>query len=169
MKHLLSINEDGDASGGAGSGVTLTNTIGGAKKTPLEMGKNHGARTGKKTREKRVDIKAMKSALRDRKNAKPTGKIMSFDNFGKTVADKVVHVNDLSKVRENHSNDNLVEWLIGKEVVINKADFSCECGIVINAKKVCMDDKPKEFESDVYVTIVDEQGENQTGYYKCVK
>lgn len=51
----------------------------------LEMGKNHGARTGKKSREKKVDIKALRSALAKRKDFKPSGerKVMSFDNFQK--------------------------------------------------------------------------------------
>lgn len=119
MKHLISINEDGESGGmpiagmgdivsaqpsiypGDVSGSTIgSGDIGvplGSKRSPLEMGKNHGPRTGKKTREKKPDINAMKSALRDRKNAKPSGKIMSFDNFAKTTIDKVNHVDDLPK------------------------------------------------------------------------
>lgn len=186
MKHLLRINEDGESSGMAVAGMgdivsaqpsifpgdVAGSTIGSGdigvtlgatpKKQPLEMGKNHGPRTGKKTREKRVDIKAMKSALRDRKNAKPTGKIMSFDNFGKTTVDKVVKVNDLSKVSEN-STEDLTKWLIGQEVVITKEDDSCVCGIAIYAKEVYQDDK-----CIIKVTIVDEGGDNQSGYYKNV-
>lgn len=50
------------------------------------MGSNHGARTGKKSREKRLDIKHLRNVLSKKKDFTPTSsdkKIMSFDNFEK--------------------------------------------------------------------------------------
>jgi hypothetical protein len=137
MKHLLSINEDGESGGmvagmgdvvsaqpsayaGDVSGSTVGSgdigmQLGMSKKGQMEMGKNHGPRTGKKTRVKKVDIKALKSALRDRKIAKPSGKIMSFDNFAKKDTTKVVHVNDLSDLSEANTNQSNYSDLIEKE------------------------------------------------------
>jgi len=58
------------------------------QKIPAPMGSNHGARTGKKSREKRLDLKTLRNALSKRKDftsSKSSGdrKIMSFDNFEK--------------------------------------------------------------------------------------
>lgn len=57
----------------------------------LEMGKNHGARTGKKSREKKVDVKALRAALAKRKDFNPSGerKVMNFNNFQKDQIDVV--------------------------------------------------------------------------------
>jgi len=57
------------------------------QKIPAAMGSNHGARTGKKSREKRLDLKHLKNVLSKRqdytKNSGEDKKIMSFDNFEK--------------------------------------------------------------------------------------
>ena len=56
------------------------------QKIPAPMGSNHGARTGKKTREKRLDLKALRNSLKSRKEFSKTPgqqKVMSFDNFEK--------------------------------------------------------------------------------------
>ena len=119
MKHIKGINEDGEISGmgaivsaqpSAFAGDVAGSTIGSGdisvpyntgsgpmQKVQVEMGKNHGPRTGKKSRVKKVDTKAIKQALRDRKNAKPSGRIMSFDNFAKAKTDEITHVDDLPK------------------------------------------------------------------------
>jgi hypothetical protein len=56
-----------------------------------EMGKNHGARTGKKSREKKLDMKTLKSMFAKRQDYtagegevddRPS-KVMSFDSFAK--------------------------------------------------------------------------------------
>lgn len=60
------------------------------QKIPV-MGKNHGARTGKKSREKKLDIKALKDALAKRKDftagqgEREPGKkkVMDFNDFMK--------------------------------------------------------------------------------------
>ena len=83
------------ASGGgmAGSGdISVPYNPSGAnrmqQKIPV-MGSNHGPRTGKKSREKKLDLKALKSAFAKRKDF-TTGqtkngekKVMSFDDFKK--------------------------------------------------------------------------------------
>ena len=59
-----------------------------------EMGKNHGAHTGKKSREKKLDMKTLKSMFAKRQDytagegdvdgeAPRQSKVMSFDNFAK--------------------------------------------------------------------------------------
>lgn len=55
-----------------------------------EMGKNHGAHTGKKSREKKLDMKTLKSMFAKRQDytagegeVERTSKVMSFDNFAK--------------------------------------------------------------------------------------
>ena len=55
-----------------------------------EMGKNHGAHTGKKSREKKLDMKTLKSMFSKRQDymagegeVERTSKVMSFDNFAK--------------------------------------------------------------------------------------
>lgn len=57
------------------------------QKIPAPMGLNHGARTGKKSREKRLDLKHLKNVLSKRQDYTKTSgedkKIMSFDNFEK--------------------------------------------------------------------------------------
>jgi hypothetical protein len=50
------------------------------------MGNNHGPRTGKKTREKRLDINAIRKSLAQRKDfqrKEGEKKVMNFDNFSK--------------------------------------------------------------------------------------
>ena len=57
------------------------------QKIPAPMGSNHGARTGKKSREKRLDLKHLRNVLSKRQDYTKTSgedkKIMSFDNFEK--------------------------------------------------------------------------------------
>ena len=55
-----------------------------------EMGKNHGAHTGKKSREKKLDMKTLKSMFSRKQDytagegeVKRPSKVMSFDNFAK--------------------------------------------------------------------------------------
>jgi hypothetical protein len=53
----------------------------------LPMGKGHGPRTGKKSREKKLDMKALKAAFDKRgsfnKPKDKKGSIMNFDDFAK--------------------------------------------------------------------------------------
>ena len=61
-----------------------------------EMGKNHGAHTGKKSREKKLDMKTLKSMFAKRQDytagegeVERPSKVMSFDNFAKDDINKV--------------------------------------------------------------------------------
>lgn len=54
----------------------------------IEMGKNHGPRTGKKSREKKLDLKALRDAFKKEKEIESDSpervkKVMSFDDFEK--------------------------------------------------------------------------------------
>jgi hypothetical protein len=59
------------------------------------MGSNHGARTGKKSREKKLDLKALKNVFDKRqdftagqsKNGEK--KVMNFDDFQKNDINKI--------------------------------------------------------------------------------
>ena len=66
------------------------------QKAPLQMGSSHGSRTGKKSREKRMTMKALdqlKKSITQRKDFTKTGepqsKVMNFDNFLKADTNKV--------------------------------------------------------------------------------
>jgi len=72
------------------------------QKIPAEMGKNHGARTGKKSREKKLDIKSLKSMFAKRQDytagegeARPS-RVMSYDSFAK---------DDMNTVKREAAND----------------------------------------------------------------
>lgn len=82
------------ASGGGteGSGdISVPYNPSGANRTfqKIEMGKNHGARTGKKSRQKKIDLKSIQQML---KKKAPAGKVMDFDKFTKS------HLKDVTKV-----------------------------------------------------------------------
>ena len=72
------------------------------QKIPVTMGKDHGARTGKKSRVKKLDLKALKSVFAKRQDftsgegereqgIKGAGKVMNFNNFLK---------NDLTTIKK---------------------------------------------------------------------
>ena len=79
-----------------------------------EMGKNHGAHTGKKTREKKLDMKTLKSMFARRQDytagegevdgeKERPSKVMSFDNFAKDNINtiKKESVNDIVLVERD--------------------------------------------------------------------
>ena len=72
-------------------------------KTPAPMGRNHGSKTGKKSREKKLDMRALRDILKQKKSGstmEPTDrpkKVMSFDNFLKT------DMNTVTKVKEGRA------------------------------------------------------------------
>jgi hypothetical protein len=80
--------------GTVGSDLSVPYNAGGQRvlqkiATP-EMGKNHGAHTGKKSREKKLDMKTLKSMFAKRQDytagegdSKRPTKVMSFDSFAK--------------------------------------------------------------------------------------
>lgn len=63
----------------------------------LPMGKDHGARTGKKTRKKRLDMKTLKNIFANRPDFSKDGekrkpgekKVMDFNDFAKSDVNKV--------------------------------------------------------------------------------
>lgn len=67
-----------------------------------EMGKNHGAHTGKKSREKKLDLKKIKSDFeakyksnKSSDNTNKPGKIMSFDDFNKDSVNTIKKIDDI--------------------------------------------------------------------------
>ena len=69
--------------------------------TKVGMGKNHGPHTGKKSREKKLDIKQLKADFEakrkekgDIKTSKPS-KIMNFDDFSKDSVNKINKIEDI--------------------------------------------------------------------------
>lgn len=92
----------GQSAGTVGSGDISVpfNPGGGAKmsqKIPA-MGFNHGPRTGKKSREKKLDLKQLRNAIKSRKDfthGQTTGKkVMSFNDFQKDDINKVTRVKE---------------------------------------------------------------------------
>jgi len=64
------------------------------QKTPGEMGKDHGARTGKKSRVKKQDLKALKDIFAKKQDFTATKqkKVMNFDDFQKQNLSQVTRV-----------------------------------------------------------------------------
>ena len=67
-----------------------------SQKVPVQMGSNHGSRTGKKTRKKRMTMKnlqQLKNAVSQKKDFTKTGepksKVMDFNDFVKADTSKV--------------------------------------------------------------------------------
>lgn len=84
------------------------------QKIPAPMGKGHGARTGKKSRVKGLDLKALSNILKNKNkdtDMKPrTGKVMNFDDFQKG------EVNQITKVKEGKAyKSSKPDKKIGKE------------------------------------------------------
>ncbi len=71
------------------------------QKIPSPMGKNHGAKTGKKSREKKLDLKSLRDVLKNRPKS-GGGKIMNFDSFAKK--DITTRV---TKIKESKQDDNI--------------------------------------------------------------
>ena len=78
------------------------------QKIPV-MGSNHGARTGKKSREKKLDIKALRDVFARRQDftagqtRSGEKKVMSFDNFKK---------DDVNKIKKESLNESLNDIVI---------------------------------------------------------
>lgn len=102
----VTIGTNWSAFGGTeGSGdVSVPFPVGGKNQMyqKIEMGKNHGSRTGKKSRVKKMDLKALKNAFSKKQDytkgsEKPVKRVMNFDDFQKGEFDKVTKVKDYTK------------------------------------------------------------------------
>jgi hypothetical protein len=67
-----------------------------SQKVPVQMGSNHGSRTGKKTRKKRMTLKTMqqlKNTLSQKqdytKTGEPKSRVMDFNDFKKADINKI--------------------------------------------------------------------------------
>lgn len=67
-----------------------------SQKVPVQMGTNHGGRTGKKTRKKRMTMKTLqqlRNTLSQKqdftKTGEPKSKVMNFDNFQKANLNQI--------------------------------------------------------------------------------
>jgi hypothetical protein len=83
------------------------------QKTPV-MGKGHGAMTGKKSRVKPLDLKALRDVLKNKNkqtDMKPrTGKVMNFDDFQKG------EITNVTKVKEGKTHkSSKPDKKVGKE------------------------------------------------------
>lgn len=117
------------------------------QKIPAPMGKGHGARTGKKSRLKGLDLKALRDMLKNKRNnttdMKPKEKkVLNFDDFQKDKFSQVTKVKegktfksfkekDTDVKKENFRTEirNLIKSLedfsikqIGNDLSINKGD-----------------------------------------------
>lgn len=97
------IGNDWSGNGGTIGSGDISNPFPGPdkmyQKTPAgEMGKDHGARTGKKSRVKKLDLKSLRNSFSKKQDytasAEPKGKrVMNFDDFQKQGLSKVTKVN----------------------------------------------------------------------------
>jgi hypothetical protein len=86
--------------GQEGSGdISIPYNPGGANRSfhtmKSPMGKNHGPKTGKKSRVKKIDLRGLKSMMSD-KSKKPKGpRVMNFDDFAKKdITTKITRVKE---------------------------------------------------------------------------
>ena len=89
------IGSDWSGHGGTiGSGDVSNPFPGGGnlyQKSNIDMGKDHGARTGKKKRVKKLDLKALRNTFAKRQDFTTTAspkKVMNFDDFQKSNVNK---------------------------------------------------------------------------------
>ena len=124
-----------------------------------EMGKNHGARTGKKSREKKLDMKTLKSMFARKQDytagegeVKRPSKVMSFDNFAK---------DDISAVKKesfgmNKENCDRCEKPTGGSTTMS----------IFNQDVICLPCKRKEkLDPDYEPAVVAEQEAVRNGDY----
>lgn len=64
------------------------------QKVPAPMGKGHGARTGQKTRKKRLNMKALQDIFKKGKESTGSRKVMNFNDFEKSKLDQVTKVKE---------------------------------------------------------------------------
>ena len=124
-----------------------------------EMGKNHGAHTGKKSREKKLDMKTLKSMFARKQDytagegeVKRPSKVMSFDNFAK---------DDISAVKKesfgmNKENCDRCEKPTGGSTTMS----------IFNQDVICLPCKRKEkLDPDYEPAVVAEQEAVRNGDY----
>lgn len=81
------------------------------QKIPSPMGKNHGSKTGKKSRTKKLDLKSLRDVLKNRPKS-GSGKIMNFDNFAKKdIITRVTKVKESVEIKESGISTNSV-WVV---------------------------------------------------------
>lgn len=124
-----------------------------------EMGKNHGAHTGKKSREKKLDMKTLKSMFARKQDytagegeVKRPSKVMSFDNFAK---------DDISAVKKesfgmNKENCDRCEKPTGGSTTMS----------IFNQDVICLPCKRKEkLDPDYDAAVRAEQEARRNGDY----
>lgn len=78
----------------------------------VAMGKNHGAKTGKKSRVKPLDLKALKNSFKKKDNddSPRTKKVMNFDDFAKDKFNKVTKIKEGKLFKATSKKYNKKEW-----------------------------------------------------------
>lgn len=122
----------------------------------LEMGKNHGARTGKKTREKKLDLKSIKNTFAKKNDIKSvqkpekSKKIMNFNDF------KVDDVNKVKKVDDFKSFESLSMNIDNCERC-NLPTNGTTIMSVFNKDIICMECKELEKKDPKYKLALDSE------------
>ena len=117
------------------------------QKLPMEMGKNHGAHTGKKSREKKLDMKGLKAMFKKREedDNRPK-KVLSYDDFEKDKMSNITR-ESFSMNRENcdrcgePTNGTTIMSIFNEDVICMKCkeiekkdpDYDAACYAEINA------------------------------------
>lgn len=92
-----------------------------------EMGRSHGAMTGKKSRNKKLNLKSLKDIFAKKQDftastSPKSKKVMSFDNFQKDTFNKV------TKVKENLYGINQRSFFPDRNVIVGNC-YNCEATI----------------------------------------
>jgi hypothetical protein len=115
------------------------------QKIPAPMGKGHGPRTGKKSREKKLDMKALKAAFDKRgsfnKPKDRKGSVMNFDDFAKK---------DINSIKKFSESIRLVSDRSDEPSPLEK-----EFGVKLNTNRFLSD---SETNYDIY------KDDNKIGY-----
>ncbi len=144
----------GQGGGTVGSGDISVpfNPGGGAKmsqKIPA-MGYNHGPRTGKKSRVKKLDLRQIRNSLKNRKDfthGQTSGKkVMSFDSFKKDDVNKITKLKENVEVFKDLVEPLFIDMIDNKVVVKYKQKVDI-INIFEHTSKSIIDTRSNEFES----------------------
>lgn len=131
------------------------------QKIPSPMGKNHGSKTGKKSRTKKLDLKSLRDVLKNRPKS-GSGKIMNFDNFAKKdIITRVTKVKESAEIKESGISTNSVWVVITPDVTSIDRIFLSENEAKMAAESENL--KWREYRRNIHKNMTDDEFEE---YFK---
>lgn len=131
--------------GKKGSDISVPYNPGGSdrmfQKVPSPMGKNHGAKTGKKSRVKPLDLKALKNIFAKKQQDKTMGqsekpkKVMNFDDFAKGELNTVTKLKEGKAYKATKSPTDKKVGKEGLNLTNRKETFRSKVQNLLNSHK----------------------------------